>query len=156
VCDKHHFEFEIDGAIRTQVIQKLDASPLHPLQEDVAPPGSGIYALYRRNTFVYGGKAMDKTTLRRRLNEHYRKIAGRRNIDVGEMSCRWLEIESPWFVRAAEDAIITPKEGEWQKSGFGSHIPGKGRPGLFAAKWDEEFPPNIAAGVTGIVDLLEE
>jgi hypothetical protein len=88
---------------------------------------------------VYGGKALD-TTLKRRLNEHYKKIDGRQNISISEISCRWLEIKSEWFVRAAEDAIITHYHGEWQSSGFGSHDPGRGRPGIRISEWDRLFP----------------
>jgi hypothetical protein len=84
----HGFVFEIDLAIRTQVIQKLEASPELKLSRDVAP-----------------GKAL-LTTLRKRLNEHFDKIAGRKSISVGQMTCRFLTIESEWFVRAAEDALI--------------------------------------------------
>lgn len=139
MCDKHDFEFEIDKAIRSQVIQKLEASPEHPLTENVAPAKKGVYALYRGGRFVYGGKALE-TTLKTRLNQHYRKIDTRNNIDVMEISCRWLEIKSPWFVRAAEDAVITNYNGVWQKSGFGNHDPGKGRPGLRKTKWDVDYP----------------
>ena len=38
--DAHEFIFEIDLAIRTQVIDKLEASPELPLSENVAPPCS--------------------------------------------------------------------------------------------------------------------
>jgi hypothetical protein len=141
VCEKHRFEFEIDLAIRSQVIEKLEASPEHPLKEGVAPALTGIYALYRGGKFVYGGKALEETTLKGRLSQHCRKIDGRQNINVSEVSCRWLEIASPWFVRAAEDAIITHYKGDWQQSGFGSHDPGKGRPGIKKSKWDTDYPP---------------
>jgi hypothetical protein len=66
---KHVFVFEMDRAIRTQVIEKLEASPQLGLSENVAPPLKGVYALYRKGKLVYAGKAMH-TTLRRRLAEH--------------------------------------------------------------------------------------
>jgi len=75
----HEFIFEIDVAIRTQVIEKLEASPELPLSEYVAPPHKGVYVLYWRHEIVYAGKALD-TTLRRRLGEHGRKIAGRHDM----------------------------------------------------------------------------
>ena len=149
MCDKHHFEFEIDLAIRSQVISQLEASPEHPLTLDVAPAASGVYALYRNGKLVYVGKAMGDTTLKRRLGEHFRKIAGRSNIDTSEMTCRFLEIESPWFVRAAEDALIVSYREkdlvEWNGSGFGLHDPGAGRPGIRVPKWDQDFPPREGA-----------
>jgi hypothetical protein len=139
LCDRHHFAFEIDLAIRRQVIEKLEASPAHPLVMSVAPPKTGVYALYRGGRLVYAGKALD-TKLKTRLAQHYRKIAGRRNIENSEMTCRYLEIDSDWFVRAAEDALIASYRPEWNASGFGSHVPGIGRPGVRVSRWDSDFP----------------
>jgi hypothetical protein len=140
VCDQHQFFFEFDKAFTDQLIKKFEASPSHPLSEDVAPPFKGVYALYRRGKLTYAGKALD-TTLKRRLAEHTRKIQGRRKISLDAMTCRFLIIDSDWFVRAGEHALIESYEPEWNKSGFGSHIPGRGRPGIKVSKWDREFPP---------------
>jgi hypothetical protein len=129
VCENHGFFFEFDKAFTAQLIEKFEASPRHPLSEDVAPPEKGVYALYRRETLVYAGKAL-QTTLRRRLAEHTRKIAGRRNIALGQITCRFLTIDSDWFVRAGEHALIETYEPEWNLSGFGSHVPGRGRPSV--------------------------
>jgi hypothetical protein len=137
--DPHEFVFEIDVAIRTQVIQKLEASPVLPLTRDAGPPKKGVYALYWNGALVYAGKALH-TTLGKRLREHHDKIAGRRNIHSRDLTCRFLTIVSDWFVRAAEDALITVYKPSWNKSGFGSHVPGAGRPGIRASRWDSEFP----------------
>ena|SRR5438094_263397 len=104
MCDKHNFFFEFDKAFTAQLIQKFEASPAHRLTEDVASPEKGVYALYRKGKIVYAGKALD-TTLKRRLAEHARKISARRNISLGEVTCRFLIIESDWFVRAGEHAV---------------------------------------------------
>ncbi len=140
MCDKHQFFFEFDKAFTAQLIEKFEASPAHPLSEDVAPPSKGVYALYRHRKIVYAGKALD-TTLRRRLAEHTRKIAGRRNIELREVACRFLIMESDWFVRAGEHALIESYDPAWNLSGFGSHVPGRGRPGIKRSRWDTEFPP---------------
>ncbi len=92
---------------------------------------------------MYAGKALN-TTLARRLTEHHNKIAGRRNIGVADVSCRFVTIEGDWFVRAAEDALIQHYTPLWQSSGFGSHVPGRGRPGIRASTWDEQYPPKDA------------
>ena len=139
MCDKHDFFFEFDKAFNHQLIEKFEASPEHPLAPDVAPPLTGVYALYHGRELVYAGKALN-TTLARRLTEHHRKIAGRRNIVVEDVSCRFLIIDGAWFVRAAEDALIQNYQPLWQKSGFGSHLPGRGRPGIRISKWDQEYP----------------
>jgi len=140
VCDRHEFFFEFDKAFNHQLIEKFEASPEHPLTADAAPTLKGVYALYHEGQLVYAGKALN-TTLARRLLEHYRKIAGRRNIQVTSISCRYLVVEGDWFVRAAEDALIQYYTPLWQQSGFGSHVPGRGRPGIRTSRWDQQYPP---------------
>lgn len=140
MCDKHDFVFEFDKAYTHQLIEKFEASPQHELVTDVAPPKKGVYALYYKRKLVYAGKALD-TTLKRRLNEHAKKIESRKNIDLGDMSCRFLIIESDWYVRAGEHALIISYKPEWNASGFGSHVPGRGRPGIRTSKWDSLYPP---------------
>ena len=140
MCDKHGFFFEFDKAFTHQLIAKFEASPVHSLVKDVAPPKKGVYALYRNDEIVYAGKALD-TTLKRRLNEHQDKIVSRKNIKISEMTCRFLIIDSDWFVRAAEHALIVSYNPQWNKSGFGSHVPGSGRPGKRESRWNKEFPP---------------
>jgi hypothetical protein len=139
MCDQHEFVFEFDKAYNAQLITKFEASPQHNLEVDVAPPLKGVYALYHRGALVYAGKALD-TTLRRRLTEHFRKIDSRANISTADMTCRFLIIAGDWFVRAAEDALIQYYAPTWNKSGFGSHVPGIGRPGIRTSRWDAEFP----------------
>ena len=140
MCDRHQFFFEFDKAFTDQLIKKFEASPAHSLTEDVAPAEKGVYALYRHRKIVYAGKALD-TTLHRRLGEHARKVGGRKNIELSQMTCRFLIIDSDWFVRAGEHALIESYDPEWNASGFGSHVPGRGRPGIRVSKWDTEFPP---------------
>lgn len=140
MCDQHGFIFEFDKAYNHQLIEKFEASPEHALAPEVAPPLRGVYALYYKGKLVYAGKALN-TTLGRRLGEHYRKLISRQNIDQAEVSCRFLTIEGDWFVRAAEDALIQYYSPAWQSSGFGSHVPGRGRPGIRTSRWDTEYPP---------------
>ncbi len=143
MCDQHAFFFEFDKAYNQQLIEKFESSPEHALAPDVAPTLKGVYALYHKSGLVYAGKALN-TTLARRLNEHYRKISSRQNIDVSELSCRFLTIDGDWFVRAAEDALIQHYSPLWQNSGFGSHVPGRGRPGVRKSRWDSMYPPEGA------------
>ena len=140
MCEKHHFFFEFDKAFTQQLIEKFEASPAHRLSEDVAPAEKGVYGLYRKGRLVYAGKALD-TTLKCRLAEHSRKVMSRKNIRINEMTCRYLIIDSDWFVRAGEHALIQSYDPAWNLSGFGSHVPGRGRPGIRRSKWDTEFPP---------------
>lgn len=149
--DLHEFVFELDRAIRDQVVAKLEESPMLALARNVAPHKSGVYALYHHGRLVYVGKASKGTTrsgrtLRARLNEHVGKLDRRENLSLGDMTCRFLTIESDWFVWAAEFALINHYEPEWNNSGFGSKVPGKGRPGTHrVSKFDQMFPPREGA-----------
>ena len=144
--DPHHFDFDLDRGIRTQAVEKLEASPLLDLAKGVGPQSSGIYALYHNGALVYIGKASKETTkskrtLRGRLNEHVSKIEGRRNITLAEMKCRYLTFDSEWWVFAAEFALMTHYRPDWNASGFGSKVPGVGRPGTHrVSKFNERFP----------------
>lgn len=139
MCDKHDFVFEFDKAYTAQLIEKFEASPQHPLTLNVAPAKKGVYALYYKGKLVYAGKSLH-TTLKGRLNDHARKISSRKNIALSDMKCRYLLIESDWYVRAGEHALITSYKPKWNASGFGSHVPGRGRPGIKVSKWDAEYP----------------
>ncbi|MDQ3333199.1 MAG: Eco29kI family restriction endonuclease [Planctomycetota bacterium] len=145
--DPHAFRFDLDRAIRDQVVEKLEASPKLPLSKRVGPQKSGIYVLYFKNELVYVGKASKETTksgrtLRARLDEHAGKIGKRENISLVGVSCRFLTFESEWWVVAAEFALITLFAPAWNYSGFGSKVAGIGRPGTGRiSDWDSRFPP---------------
>jgi hypothetical protein len=142
----HHFDFDLDRGIQNQVVEKLENSPLLALTKTAGPQTSGIYVLYFRDKVVYIGKASKGTTksrrtLRSRLAEHTAKISERENIRLDEMKCRYLTFASEWWVWAAEFALIMHYKPEWNASGFGSKVPGKGRPGTHrVSRWNELFP----------------
>jgi Eco29kI restriction endonuclease len=144
--DPHFFAFDLDQGIREQLLQKLESSPVCALSKGVGPNKSGIYALYFRDKLVYVGKASKETTksgrsVRTRLGEHVSKISLRQNIELADMTCRFLTFESEWWVFAAEFALIAYHQPEWNASGFGSKTPGIGRPGTARiSSWDAQFP----------------
>jgi len=144
--DPHRFDFNLDRGIREQVVEKLESSPLLSLSREAGPRESGIYALYYKGKLVYVGKASkgttkSKRTLRDRLSEHTGKISSRKNISLNDMRCRYLTFESEWWVFAAELAMIMHYNPEWNASGFGSKVPGKGRPGTErVSRFDDLFP----------------
>ena len=127
--ESHQFLFDLDAAIRSQVVEALEKSPAIKLAKSVGPQESGIYALYHKNELVYIGKATKEFTkskrdLRTPLNEHVGKITGRKNIALADMSCRYLTFQSEWWVFAAEFAVIAHYKPEWNYTGFGSKVPG--------------------------------
>jgi hypothetical protein len=138
----HAFSFRIDEAINDQVIAKIESTPIIPLSDEAAPKKKGVYLLYHKGILVYAGKAM-KSTLATRLGQHAKKISGRKFIRLDEMTCRFITIDSDWFCRAAEDALISSYKPLWNKSGFGSKIEGRGRPGMpgRVSRWNKQYPP---------------
>ncbi len=146
--DPHSFDFDLDRGIRSQVVEKLEASPILQLKKNIGPQASGIYALYFKNKLVYIGKASkgttkSKRTLRARLNEHVGKLGGRKNISADKVKCRYLTFASEWWVFAAEFALMVHYRPEWNESGFGSKVPGVGRPGTSrVSRWNAIFPKN--------------
>jgi hypothetical protein len=146
INDPHHFDFDLDRGIRAQVVEKLEGSPKLPLSKGVGPQTSGIYALYFKRKLVYVGKAskgttLSKRTLRSRLDEHVSKISSRQNITLNDMECRYLTFASEWWVFAAEFALMRHYQPAWNESGFGSKVPGVGRPGTDrVSRWNQQFP----------------
>jgi len=146
MCDKHRFSFNLALAYSKQAVDQFERSPMHKLLVHEAPEMLGVYALYLTNEDekpVYVGKAT-KITLARRLTEHGRKIGGRQNVDVSRMWCRYLVISEEgeeWVSSSAESHLIDHYDPKWNKSGFGGHVPGKGRPGTRINQWDKWYPP---------------
>lgn len=144
--DSHHFDFDLDRGIREQVVEKLESSPSLALTNGVGPQASGIYGLYYKGKLVYIGKASKETTkakrtLRARLSEHASKISRHQNITLDDMTCRYLTLASEWWVFAAEFALINHYHPEWNGSGFGSKVQGRGRPGTErVSRWNKLFP----------------
>jgi hypothetical protein len=76
-----------------------------------------------------------------RLAKRVSKISGRKNITLDDMKCRHLTFTSEWWVFAAEFALITYYQAEWNESGFGSKAPGVGRLGTHrVGRWNKLLP----------------
>jgi hypothetical protein len=60
------------------------------------------------------------------------------------MQIKFVTFESEWWVFAAEYVLIAYFKPEWNLSGFGSKVPGKGRPGTErVSTWNELFPVGV-------------
>ncbi len=126
--------------IPKHLLERFEEGPLLEFPALQTPPETGIYGLYLLSELVYIGKATGKSHLRRRFSEHARKIGERKNIRLSQMNCRFLIIEEEW-VHYAEHHLIDHYKPEWNGSGFGSHVPGAGRPGVKGpATWDQKYP----------------
>lgn len=146
MCDKHAFAFDVDKAYADQLTGALEGSPQHPLSQPEAQATIGVYALYQSGRLqpVYVGKVDSGPGLRRRLAEHAQKIEGRENVNLADMTCPNLTVARKWEVARAEDQLIKHYHPPWNKiTGFGSHIPGSGRPGRpgYLNQGDQQYPP---------------
>jgi len=127
--------------IPKHLLERFVESPLMGFPAPKTPAETGIYGLYVERKLVYIGKATGKSHLRKRFSEHARKISGRKNIKLSQMQCRFLIIAEEW-VHYAEHHLINYYKPEWNGSGFGSHVPGAGRPGVEGPPtWDQKYPP---------------
>lgn len=145
--DPHHFTFDLDAGIRSQLIEHLNSTPKLALESGVGPTTSGLYAIYLDGRLVYIGKAT-KTftksgrTLRARLGEHVRKLSERTGSDLSRFQVTYATFDSDWWVVAGEVALIRHLAPPWNDSGFGSKTPGAGRPGTDRiSEFDRLFPP---------------
>jgi len=128
--------------IPTHLLERFEESPLLNFPPPAVPAATGIYGLYLGTELIYIGKATGKSHLRNRFSEHARKIGTRKNIKLSQLQCRFLMIAEEW-VHYAEHHLIDHYKPEWNGSGFGSHVPGAGRPGVKGPPtWDQKYPRN--------------
>jgi hypothetical protein len=126
----------------------------------------GIYQLYLSGELVYVGKA--DRNLRGRLADHHRKIIGRLNINIADVTFTGLYLEGTWIPVGPEQMLIKKREGQgvkptWNFNGFGINDPGKERDttNFGPDHFDVLYPANldfvigtVTAGTYPISELL--
>lgn len=126
------FKLSISRALTDQLhgaLHELDPAPLS--EENIAQleRKRGVYQLYLAGDLVYVGSASG--SLPNRLNQHYRKISGRKNIAPSDVSFSCLYVDEDLTVLAPEDRLIKLFRDEgscaWNGKGFGPHDPGRWR-----------------------------
>jgi hypothetical protein len=128
-----HFTFDLTGALAEQLdaaLPTLNPEPLSIVKLEDVDTTPGIYQLYLRGELVYVGKA--DRSLRARLTDHHRKIIGRLNIDIDDLTFTGLYLEGTWIPVGPEQMLIKRREGQgvkpaWNFNGFGINDPGKER-----------------------------
>ncbi len=172
------FQLSITRALGDQLAEALEGLAPAPLtksnlvkleeqaQAKNLPSRSGVYQLFRGDELIYIGKA-DKP-LAGRLENHRKKISGRRNISIEEMSFRCLYVAEDFTAVAPEKLLIKKHKADggipWNANGFGNKDPGRNRDNsvLKANHFDVKFPIDVSRTVRGLapgeqrlVDLLE-
>lgn len=156
----HHSDFRlsITKALGDQLAAALATLVAIPLTAENLIDGvderPGVYQLYLDGEFVYVGKA-DKS-LRDRLGQHLRKIAGRREIPLTRVTFSCLYVAEDFSALAPEQLLISHYKGKggvpWNNNGFGNKDPGRQRDTtvLKEKHFDVEFPINLDVPVPGL------
>lgn len=154
-----HFTFDLTGALAEQLeamLPTLTPEPLATGQIQGVSTLPGIYQLYLNGQLVYVGKA--DRNLQDRLSDHYRKIIGRENIDVKDMTFTGLYLEGTWIPVRPEQMLINRWEEThgvkppWNINGFGIKDPGRERVTTTyrATHFDSLYPADLHYSITRI------
>lgn len=126
------FRLSITRALGDQLaiaLKALTPAPLSPENLEALAGRPGVYQLYRDGKFVYVGKA--EKSLPTRIHKHLRKVSGRKNITLSEVTFTCLYVAEDFSALAPEKLLIKlyKERGEipWNNNGFGNNDPGKRR-----------------------------
>ncbi|MFJ2496031.1 Eco29kI family restriction endonuclease [Streptomyces sp. NPDC093108] len=163
------FTLSITKALGDQLAAALDGLDRAPLTEPSIArlkEKPGVYQLYLNDEFVYVGKA--EKSLPARLRNHHRKISGRRNISLDEMTFSCLYVAEDFSALAPEQLLISHHKGmgniPWNNNGFGNKDPGRQRDNTVLKQnhFDVVFPidldrpiEGLSPGETTLHELLE-
>ncbi|MGI5528960.1 Eco29kI family restriction endonuclease [Streptomyces syringium] len=164
-----NFTLSITKALGDQLAAALDGLDRARLCEDnikELEDKAGVYQLYLDGEFVYVGKA-DKS-LPSRLRNHLRKISGRREISLKDMTFSCLYVAEDFSALAPEQLLITHHKEmgniPWNNNGFGNKDPGRQRDSTVLKRnhFDVLFPIDLDRPIEGLTpgeialhDLLE-
>jgi hypothetical protein len=146
------FDFDLPGAVTEQLTQKLQQMHSSLLTEATLlelahfqrehKTNQGVYQLIYEGSVVYIGKADRNAKIR--LEEHLKKLKGRRNIQMDSLHFRCLLLPRNWSPNANESLLISHYQAagqcRWNQSGFGSKDPGKERDGTEPNWFDRDYP----------------
>lgn len=126
------FRLSITRALSDQLITSLEDLLPEPLTEASVlslESKPGVYQLYLDGILVYVGKA--DARIPSRLIRHYRKLSGRANIDLADVTYTALFVFEDLQAVAPETLLIkkygTLGLASWNFNGFGNNDPGQNR-----------------------------
>lgn len=154
------FEFDLSGALLTQLVAALDALEAVPLSAaavSAIPDAQGVYQLFYKGDLVYIGKTDLEAGLRRRLGRHLAKVQHRDGLNAEDVAFKAMRV-LVFNVVDLETQLIAHFGGTsavpWNGSGFGANDPGRRRdttqfgPNHF----DVQYPVNIDLPVQIVVN----
>ena len=162
-----HFTFNMMGALAEQLdaaLPYLTPDPLDLAHLEAVKQEPGVYQLRLGGELVYIGKA--DRDLRSRLGDHRRKISGRLNIALSDMTFTGLYLDGTWIPVGPEEMLIKLHQGRgllpWNNNGFGNNDPGRERdtsrvgPEHFDSLYpaDLQFPLPVSRGTYELPEFL--
>ncbi|MFC4118512.1 Eco29kI family restriction endonuclease [Nonomuraea zeae] len=144
------FKLSITKALTDQLgatLAPLSPAPLTAANLAVLNARPGVYELFLQGQRVYVGKAA--RSLPDRLSQHLRKISGRTNIDLDDMSFVAVYVDEDLDAAAPEKLLIKKYQHSgdipWNSNGFGNKDPGRKRDQSMvkAAHFDAHYPINL-------------
>lgn len=151
------FRLSITKALGDQLAQALThlgRAPLAKQYINSLDERPGVYQLYLRDEFVYVGKA--EKSLPSRLANHLRKLSGRRNINLRDVTFSCLYVDEDFSALAPEQLLISHHKEmgniPWNNNGFGNKDPGRQRDSTILKErhFDVVFPIDLGRPVEGL------
>ncbi|MFG2302389.1 GIY-YIG nuclease family protein [Actinacidiphila glaucinigra] len=159
MSSENHAEFKLSitkalGDQLAAALEELTPAPLTMENIRALRSSPGVYQLYKDGDLVYVGKA--DRSLPQRIEKHYRKISGRTNILLAQMTFTCLYVDEDFGAVAPERLLINQHRGEgkvpWNYNGFGNNDPGKRRDTteVDEGHFDHDHPIDLEYKLTGL------
>jgi hypothetical protein len=136
-------------------LSSLGRTPLSEASLRQLRERAGIYQLYFCGELVYVGKA--EKTLPGRLEQHMRKLSGRKNISLDDMTFCCLYVAEDFSAPAPEKLLIKQYDqsgqAPWNHNGFGNRDPGRRRDHTVISvnHFDKAFPADLDTVIDGLL-----
>jgi Eco29kI restriction endonuclease len=151
------FKLSITRALADQLadaLSRLQPAPLTPDRVESIQPRPGVYELYLDDQRVYVGKA--SKSLPARLHNHLRKLSGRSQIQLGDVTFQCLYVDEDLEAAAPEKMLIKKYRNQggapWNTNGFGNKDPGRRRDHSLVKSnhFDALYPINLDLSIRSI------
>ena len=151
------FKLSITRAMADQLagaLERLQPAPLTPASLVDVQPRPGVYELFLHGQRMYVGKA--SKSIPSRLNNHLRKLSGRSNIRLDDISFQCLYVDEDLEAAAPEKMLIKIYRDQggapWNTNGFGNKDPGRNRDHSLVKSnhFDAQYPINLDLSIDPI------
>lgn len=146
-----YFEFNLSAAVAKELIlrlnlldeSKLSGEAIASLRDyqSARQRERGVYLLIQEGKPVYVGKAHNVAD---RLTNHYKRLCGRKNLNISEIAFKAIIFQEGWSTAANEELLLNhyrdQNHCDWNQKGFGPKDPGKNRDGYEPNWFDETHP----------------